>query len=124
MAFHMFCHSDGAAARRIAKAPVDAYLQSLCEAAKDWTEGTSSADYPGYDKLIEILSKETMESQIAKSQAWIGTPAEIIAMIRNLYDEYDGFEHASMQINFNMLDQTEAMRSLELFARDVIPAFS
>ena len=124
MAFHMFCHQDGAAARRIAKAPVDAYLHSLCEAAKDWTEGTSSADYPGYDKLIEILSKETMESQIEKSQAWIGTPTEIIAMIRRLQAEYDGFEHASMQINFNVLDQAEAKRSLELFAAEVIPAFS
>jgi alkanesulfonate monooxygenase SsuD/methylene tetrahydromethanopterin reductase-like flavin-dependent oxidoreductase (luciferase family) len=124
LAFHMFCHADGAAARRIAKAPVDAYLHSLCEAARDWTEGTSSDDYPGYDKLIEILSKETMESQVEKAQAWIGTPAEIIAMIRRLQDEYAGFEHASMQINFNVLDQTEAKRSLELFAAEVIPAFS
>ena len=124
MAFHMFCHQDGAAARRIAKGPVDAYLHSLCEAAKDWTEGLSSDDYPGYDKLIEILSKETMESQVEKAQAWIGTPKEIIAMIERLRAEYAGFEHASMQINFNILDQTEAMRSLELFAAEVIPAFS
>jgi len=124
LAFHMFCHPNAAEARRIAKAPVDNYLKSLCDAARDWNEGLSSDDYPGYDKLIDILSKETMESQVEKAAAWIGTPSEIIALIQRLYAEYDGFEHASMQINFNVLDQTLAKQSLELFAKEVMPAFA
>ena len=124
LAFHMFCHENGAEARRIAKAPVDAYLRSLCDAARDWSEGVSSDDYPGYDKLIEILSKETMETQVEKAAAWVGSPDEIVAMIRRLYDEYDGFEHASMQINFNVLDQNLAKQSLELFAKEVMPKVS
>jgi natural product biosynthesis luciferase-like monooxygenase protein len=124
LAFHMFCHEDRNEARRIAKAPIDAYLKSLCDAAKDWSEGLSSADYPGYDKLIDILSKETMESQIEKAAAWVGSPDEIIALIKRLHGELGGFEHASMQINFNVLDQTLAKQSLELFAKAVMPAFA
>jgi len=45
----------------------------------------------------------SMESQIKSGSAWIG--------------------HPSMQINFNMMPQDEAMRSLGLFATEVIPRF-
>ena len=37
-----------------------------------WLTGSSSHDYPGYDKIIETLSKETADSQIEKSAAFIG----------------------------------------------------
>jgi alkanesulfonate monooxygenase SsuD/methylene tetrahydromethanopterin reductase-like flavin-dependent oxidoreductase (luciferase family) len=123
LAFHMFCHKDSETARNIAREPINAYYQSLAAAGKDWTD-FSSADYPGYDKMIESIGKETMENQIAKAAAWVGSPTEIIAMIKRLQEEYRGFEHASMQINFNVLDQGEAKKSLELFAKEVMPAFA
>src|SRR5262245_17530942 len=50
LAFHMFCHDDGKKARDLARAPFRNYLKSLVDSACDWTEGLSSADYPGYDK--------------------------------------------------------------------------
>jgi len=121
LAFQMFADTDGDRARRIAKPKVEAYLHSLVEASSDWAEGTSSADYPGYDKMVEKLRTETMESQIESGSAWIGTPEEIRASIARVQDAFGGFEHASMQINFNTMPQDEAMRSLELFAREVIP---
>jgi alkanesulfonate monooxygenase SsuD/methylene tetrahydromethanopterin reductase-like flavin-dependent oxidoreductase (luciferase family) len=121
LAFQMFADPDGDRARRIAKPKVEAYLRSLVDASSDWAEGTSSADYPGYDKMVEKLRTETMESQIESGSAWIGTPEEIRASIARVQEAFGGFEHASMQINFNTMPQDEAMRSLELFAREVIP---
>jgi natural product biosynthesis luciferase-like monooxygenase protein len=123
LAFHMFCHDDSAAAAQIARAPLERYLRSLVEAAGDWTEGTSSADYPGYDKIIAGLAKETFESQVEKGAAWIGTPADIRAQIANYQKLVGGFEIASLQVNFNTLAFEDARRSVELFAREVMPHF-
>src|SRR3989442_10097292 len=81
LAFHMFCHEDGRKARELARAPFSNYLKSLVDSACDWTEGLSSADYPGYDKIIAGLKASSMESQIEGGGAWIGSPSEIIDTI-------------------------------------------
>src|SRR5438874_9616905 len=52
IAFHMFCDVDGERARAMASPLLDAYLHSLVDAASDWLDGMSSADYPGYDQVI------------------------------------------------------------------------
>jgi alkanesulfonate monooxygenase SsuD/methylene tetrahydromethanopterin reductase-like flavin-dependent oxidoreductase (luciferase family) len=123
MAFSMFVDEDPARARRIAGPRIEAYLHSLVDAASDWADGLVSKDYIGYDKMVESLRKQTMESQIASGSAWIGTPAELRATIARMQDEFGGFEHASLQINFNTMPQDEAMRSLALFATEVMPHF-
>jgi alkanesulfonate monooxygenase SsuD/methylene tetrahydromethanopterin reductase-like flavin-dependent oxidoreductase (luciferase family) len=122
LAFHMFCHESGARARELARAPFMNYLHSLVDAASDWTEGLSSADYPGYDKTIAHLKSATMESMVDSGAAWIGSPADIVDTIRRLMNTV-AFEHASLQVNFNLIPQSEALRSLRLFAQEVMPHF-
>jgi alkanesulfonate monooxygenase SsuD/methylene tetrahydromethanopterin reductase-like flavin-dependent oxidoreductase (luciferase family) len=122
LALHMFVDEDGERARRIARPQIDAYFRSLLEAANDWTTGTSSSDYKDYDKKYERLSQQTMESLIASGSALIGTPAEARASLIALNERIGGFEHASLQVNFHLLPQAEALRSLDLFGREVIPA--
>jgi hypothetical protein len=34
------------------------------------------------------------------------------------------FEHASLQVNFNLIPHAEALRSLRLFAAEVMPHFA
>jgi len=123
LAFHMYCHADGAIARDRARAPLNAYLKSLVDAASDWTEGLSSKDYPGYDKIIEKLRGETMETQIASGAAWIGSPDEIAAAITGSERLFGRFEHASLQVNFNTIPFDDAWESLALFATEVMPRF-
>ena len=123
LAFHMFCHRDSARAREIAKAPLESYLHSLVESAGDWVTGTSSKDYPGYDKLIAGLKAQTMDSLIKSGSAWIGTPKELRDVIHRVEEETGGFEHASLQINFSTLPLDEALRSMELFSAEVMPEF-
>ena len=124
LAFHMFCHADRAQAAVIARAPLERYLKSLVEAASDWTAGTSSADYPGYDKIIAGLARETFDSQIEKGAAWIGTPADIRQQIADYDRKVGGFEIASLQVNFNTLALPDALASTELFGREVMPSVS
>lgn len=124
IAFHLFCHEDASEAMRIARAPLDEYFASLVEAASDWTAGSSSKDYPGYDKIVEKLRADTFESQIASGSAWIGTPAMIAKQIEDYIELVGEFEIASLQVNFSDLPYALARPSMELFAREVMPKFA
>ena len=120
----MFCHPDAAAARDIPRRAFDLYFEALVESAGEWTQGTSSKDYQGYDKSIGRLKEFSLEGQIESGNAWIGTPDEIKAIIRRFQSAVGPFEHASLQINFGALDFAQAQNSLRLFAREVMPEFS
>jgi alkanesulfonate monooxygenase SsuD/methylene tetrahydromethanopterin reductase-like flavin-dependent oxidoreductase (luciferase family) len=124
LAFHMFCHEEATKAREIAREPLNRYLKSLVAAASDWTSGMSSKDYPGYDKVIASLAAETFETQTAKGAAWVGTPEDIRKSIAAYVDLTGGFELASLQVNFNTISYADALASMKLFAREVIPHFA
>ena len=123
LAFHMFCHEDGAEAARIAREPLNGYLASLVDAASDWTSGTQSSDYKGYDKMIAALEQETFESQVEKGAAWVGTPDELIERIKAYDKAVGGFDEASLQVNFHDMAFEDAERSMRLFGEKVMPAF-
>ena len=123
LAFHMFCHQDPEAAVAIARDPLNRYLKSLVQAASDWVSGTSSSNYPGYDRIIAGLAEETFESQVAKRSAWVGTPQDLIEQINDYDQEVGGFEIASMQVNFNDIGVAEAEASMRLFSKEVMPYF-
>ena len=124
LAFHMFCDEDGARARAFASPFLDAYLRSLIEAAADWLDGRASADYPGYDRMIDKLRQSTAADQIASGAAWVGSPGEIITAIERSREEFGRFEHASLQVNFNMMPPSAAQASMRLFSEKVMPRFT
>ena len=123
LAFHMLCHEDDQRAAEIAREPLNGYLKSLVDAAGHWLTGTNSADYPGYDKIIAGLSRESFDSQVAKNAAWIGSPARIRDQIAAALESFGRFEIASLQVNFNTVGVDDAERSMRLFAQEVMPAF-
>jgi natural product biosynthesis luciferase-like monooxygenase protein len=123
LAFHMFVHETPGKAAEIARGPLNRYIRSLVDAASDWTAGASSADYPGYDKIIAKLKADSFESQVAEGSAWVGTPAEVIDQIGRFTARSGPFEIASLQVNFNDLPVDAAAASMRLFSRTVAPAF-
>jgi alkanesulfonate monooxygenase SsuD/methylene tetrahydromethanopterin reductase-like flavin-dependent oxidoreductase (luciferase family) len=122
VAFHLFCHEDARLAREIARRPFEEYFRALNEAIGGWERG-SSKDYRDYDNTARRLRSFTLDGQIESGGAWVGTPAEISAIIRRATASIGRFEHASLQINFGMLDIREAQKSMRLFAREVMPEF-
>ena len=101
LAFHMFCDENrDTRVGRSRATPMHRYLHSIVEAASDWAT-VKSKDYAGYDKMIEMLSKETIETQVESGAAWIGTPDEIAEQIARYVEGIGGFESASLQVNFN-----------------------
>jgi alkanesulfonate monooxygenase SsuD/methylene tetrahydromethanopterin reductase-like flavin-dependent oxidoreductase (luciferase family) len=121
LAFHMLCHQDQKRAEELAREPIDRYLKSLVAAASEWTTGAQSADYPGYDKVIEGLSRENFDTQVAKGAAWVGTPECILDTINTYRRQIGGFEIASLQVNFNDVPLAAAMDSMRLFGDRVLP---
>jgi alkanesulfonate monooxygenase SsuD/methylene tetrahydromethanopterin reductase-like flavin-dependent oxidoreductase (luciferase family) len=121
LAFHMFCHNNQDEAERIAREPLNRYLRSLVDAASAWTSGASSADYPGYDKIIANLAAETFETQVAKCAAWIGTPARVLDTAATYRRQIGDFEVASLQVNFNDIPLAAAEASMRLFGEEVLP---
>jgi alkanesulfonate monooxygenase SsuD/methylene tetrahydromethanopterin reductase-like flavin-dependent oxidoreductase (luciferase family) len=121
LAFHMLCHQDQQQAEEIAREPINRYLNSLVAAASDWTTGAQSADYPGYDKVIENLSRENFDTQVEKCAAWVGTPECILDSINTYRRQIGGFEIASLQVNFNDVPLAAAMDSMRLFGDRVLP---
>jgi alkanesulfonate monooxygenase SsuD/methylene tetrahydromethanopterin reductase-like flavin-dependent oxidoreductase (luciferase family) len=124
LAFHMFCDEDGARARAVASPLLDSYLRSLVEAAADWLDGRASADYPGYDRMIAKMRETTAADQIASGAAWVGSPEEISAAIARTREAFGGFEHASLQVNFNLMPFAAAQASMRVFAKRVMPRFA
>lgn len=121
LAFHMFCHQDQATAERIAREPLNRYLRSLVGAASAWMSGESSADYPGYDKIIAMLSRDDFDSQVAKGAAWVGTPNRILDSVASYRQQIGDFEIASLQVNFNDMSLADAQASMRLFGEEVLP---
>ena len=123
IAFMMYCALSTEQAIAEAGPDIKAYFQTLCAAAADWSGGASTKDYPGYDKLIEILSKEDVNTQREKKAAFVGRPAEICDMIADYSREIGGFDIASMQVNTKLTSLDAAKASMRLFADEVMPRF-
>jgi natural product biosynthesis luciferase-like monooxygenase protein len=102
--------------------PVDRYIEVFAEAVRSWSDKQSS-QYAGYNKLVEAITALTAEKMIDSHTALVGTPDEVIEQIefnRDLIGEHE----PSMQINFGGIKEREAFRTLELFAKYVMPRFT
>lgn len=121
LAFHMMCHEDHDEAVRIARDPVDRYFSSLVEAASGWLTGVQSDAYKNYDKIIAMLKEENLDTQMEKRAAWVGTPDELVEIIRGYNDEVGGIDDASLQVNFTSVSLEDAQHAMRLFGEKVMP---
>jgi alkanesulfonate monooxygenase SsuD/methylene tetrahydromethanopterin reductase-like flavin-dependent oxidoreductase (luciferase family) len=122
IAFHMFCGPSREDAIALSRDRVNAYIRSMISAGSDWGAGTTSIDYPNHPKMLEQLKKTNFDTQLAAGACWVGSPKDIVEMIRYYDDATGGFESASLQVNFNTTTAAEAEASMRLFASEVMPA--
>ena len=98
------------------------YLETFSEAVSAW-QGRSSDQYPGYDKMVASILATTPAKIIENGGAYVGSPGEVIEQVRSSIESFGSVE-PSMQINFGGSSDRDALRTLELFAREVMPAFA
>jgi alkanesulfonate monooxygenase SsuD/methylene tetrahydromethanopterin reductase-like flavin-dependent oxidoreductase (luciferase family) len=101
--------------------PCNGHLRGLADASREWLNGASTKDYPGYDKMIAQVTSDTAEAQVEKGSAWIGTPADIIEMIDAYNSKVGGIDSASLHFTPSNMPVEQAERSLRLFSREVMP---
>jgi len=121
MSFHCYVAETHQAAVEGFKRPVERYVEVFSEAIGSW-EGRASGAYAGYDRVVTAVRSQTPEKMLDGKVAYVGTPAEVIEQVR-FTRELFGEVEPSMQINFGGMPAEEAHRTLELFGREVMPAF-
>jgi len=97
------------------------YLEVFADAVVSW-KGTTSDQYPGYDKMVASILATTPEKIVQQGGAFVGTPEDVVGQLRACIDTF-GVIEPSMQINFGGSKDAEAFRTLELFAAKVMPEF-
>ena len=119
--FFMCCVPTRDEAMAIGLGPCNGHLRGLADAAKEWLTGASTKDYPGYDKLMAHVLNDSAEAQVEKGSAFIGTPADIVEMIRAFNDKVGGLDSISLHFTPANMPVEAAERSLRLFSREVMP---
>ena len=120
--FFMCCMPTREEALQFGLAASNQHLKGLADAAKERVSGAASTkDYPGYDKLIAHVSSDTAERQVRDGSAFIGTPADIIDMLRAYNDKVGGIDSVSLHFTPGNMPVEVAERSLRLFSREVMP---
>ena len=119
--FFMCCAPTREQALADGLGPCNVHLRGLAESAKDWLAGASTKDYPGYDKLIAHVASDSAENQVSSGSAFIGTPADIVEMIRSYNERVDGIDVVSLHFAPANMPAEVAERSLHLFSREVLP---
>jgi natural product biosynthesis luciferase-like monooxygenase protein len=123
MAFHAYVAESHAEAVKGYVPAMRTYLDVFTEAVSSWEGLDSSAQYPGYDKLVSAISAQTPEGNLEKGYAFVGTPDEVVEQVKHMRQLF-GEHEPSLQVTFGGLTDPEALRSLELFGRHILPAFS
>ena len=120
--FFMCCMPTREEALAAGLPPANRHLRGLAESAKEWVSGAASTkDYPGYDKLIAHVSSDTAERQVASGSAFIGTPADVVEMIRSYNGKVGGIDSVSLHFTPGNMPVELAERSLRLFSKEVMP---
>ncbi|HZU05279.1 MAG TPA: LLM class flavin-dependent oxidoreductase [Chloroflexota bacterium] len=122
MSFHCYVAETHQAAIEGFRRPAERYIEVFSEAVASW-EGRAAAGYSGYEKMAAAIRAMTPEKFIEGQVAFVGTPAEVVEQVRFVRATFGEVE-PSMQINFGGIPLAEARRTLELFAREVMPVFA
>jgi len=122
MSFHAYLADSRGEAVQGYVAAMRTYLDLFAEAVSSW-DGLQSGQYPGYDKLVGAIVAQTPEGNLDKGYAFVGTPDEVIEQIRHMRGLF-GEHEPSLQVSYGGMSDGEALRTIELFARYIMPVFN
>ncbi len=124
MTIAVLCLADGRRARRVAKEAFTWFYRELYQAVLPVLERL----YPGYEQLHELgrfraLMKLGVDLGLAETfgLAVVGDPGEVRAAVAKYADA--GVTHLLCAFGAGAVDPAVTRESLELFAREVMPAF-
>jgi alkanesulfonate monooxygenase SsuD/methylene tetrahydromethanopterin reductase-like flavin-dependent oxidoreductase (luciferase family) len=70
MTHNMYCGTSEEDVVATARDPFNGHLAALTSAARSWGEGLTSKDYPGYEKMLDGLSRNNFDRMREQGIAW------------------------------------------------------
>lgn len=122
MSYSCYLAEDGEEAREKGRQASDRANQALASAVSAWRE-TRSADYPGYEKIVEKAGRGDFARAVAERKALVGTPDEVRAAIDDIRGWFGDFT-VSLQVISGAMPFEESARTMRLFAEHVLPHYA
>ena len=114
---HFLDRDDDARLEAVVHRPMQEYAQAGLEATRN---PAAAAGYEGYDQRDSGQRRFDFPAYFP-GRVLMGGPSQAIARIREL--EAAGITQIGLLVDFGSLAQDAVMRSLEVFGREVLPAF-
>ncbi|MDH6132391.1 alkanesulfonate monooxygenase SsuD/methylene tetrahydromethanopterin reductase-like flavin-dependent oxidoreductase (luciferase family) [Kitasatospora sp. MAA4] len=121
MSYSCYLSPDPQEARERGRAYSERANRALASAVASWRT-TSSADYAGYEKIVDRVGHGDFDRQLSEGKALVGTPDEVRARLEDIR-EWFGEITVSLQVISGDMPYEESARSMTLFAEHVLPAF-
>lgn len=109
--YQVYCAEDGAEARRVAE-----------QALRSYIELSNAARALGHVRITLQPEDMVIDRLIAEARVCVGTPDECAAVLERANAEL-GLTSVDCTFCFGDLDYARAQRSMDLFAREVMPRF-
>jgi alkanesulfonate monooxygenase SsuD/methylene tetrahydromethanopterin reductase-like flavin-dependent oxidoreductase (luciferase family) len=118
-----YLDEDGALAVELARRWEHNYIEKMTEAIAAWAS-VRSADYPGYDQLVEKVKQYDFDASLATVKVLAGSPAEVTRQMSTVAEWFGDDVTLSLQFNPGCLWAEQAEQAMRLFAAKVAPALS
>ena len=120
--FFMCCAPTRDEAMATGLGPCNAHLKGLADAAKEWSHRRQHQGLSGLRQADGACARaDSAERQVAAGSAFIGTPADIVEMMRSYNDKVGGIDSVSLHFTPGNMPVEMAERSLRLFSKEVMP---
>ncbi|WP_062218166.1 LLM class flavin-dependent oxidoreductase [Streptomyces sp. NBRC 109706] len=119
VSYHLYVAPDPVEARERAAAHYEAYRELQIEAYSSW-EGVESAQYPGYEKMLDAVRSATFDDLHAAGKVIAGDVDEVTDQLAEITRLYPGAE-VSVHLRYGSTTHEEALRSVTLLGERVLP---
>ncbi|RSM81611.1 flavin-dependent oxidoreductase [Kibdelosporangium aridum] len=120
VSYHCYVAESGTEARQRAEEHFEHYKTKQLEAYGSW-RGVKSDQYPGYEKMEEATRRTTFTDLLDAGNVVVGDVDEVTKAMLRIGELYPGAE-VSLQVRFGDVTHEEALRSVRLIGREVLPS--
>jgi len=99
------------------------YAEKMTRAVEAWAS-VRSADYPGYEKLVEKAKQYSFDTSLRNVKVLAGSPTEVTEQLSTVAEWFGDDLTVSLLFNPGRMPPAEAERSIDLFAAKVAPVLS
>lgn len=99
------------------------YVEKMTGAIAAWAT-MRSADYPGYEQLIDKVRQYDFARSLAGNKVLAGSPEDVVAQLTTVAGWFGDDLTVSLQFNPGCLPAKQAEQAMRLFAAKVAPAMA